>query len=239
MTGVPRSIAGETSVLVPAYNEEDVVRQTVSALQELGAWRQLLVIDDGSTDQTAHAAQAGGAEVLRLEQNAGKSAAVALGLKRISSELLLLADADLGQTAQHLGDLLLPVWDQETAMTIGVPTGTPAASGGLGLAVNTARWLVKTLVGLELQAPLSGQRAMRTQWLRSCQPLAEGFGLEIWLDLMAGAGGTAVKEVQLPIGHRWTGRDLAGFYHRGIQYRDMLAASWRFCWQARQRGEQC
>ena len=86
-----------------------------------------------------------------------------------------------------------------------------------GVAVGFARWAIRSLTGLELRAPISGQRAMRGSTLARLLPFAHGFGMEIGMTVDAARAGLAWSEVELDLEHRATGRNLAGFLHRGRQ----------------------
>jgi glycosyl transferase family 2 len=111
----------------------------------------------------------------------------------------------------------------------GAPAGVAArraARGGFGLALRTARWGVAQLTGRVLTAPLSGQRALRGEHLRLLLPLEPGFGLEVAMDIDALRAGLRVKEVPTTMRHAATGRDWAGFHHRGRQMAHILRALW-------------
>jgi glycosyltransferase involved in cell wall biosynthesis len=86
------------SVVIPAYDEEDGIAAVVSELRSCAAWREVLVVDDGSRDRTAERAAAAGARVVRHPYNKGNGAAVKTGIRAASGEVVLLLDAD-GQHA--------------------------------------------------------------------------------------------------------------------------------------------
>ncbi len=94
------------TVLIPAYNEELTIARTVAAARSLPGVLQVIVVDDGSTDKTAEKARAAGAEVLRTGVNRGKGAALNHGLKAVKGDLLLLLDADLGDSAREAEKIL-------------------------------------------------------------------------------------------------------------------------------------
>ena len=92
--------------------------------------------------------------------------------------------------------------------------------GGFGLAFGFARWTIRRLCGFEAEAPISGQRAMRTDVLRATLPFARGYGMEIGMTVDAIRAGYRVGEYELDLSHRATGRTFGGFVHRGRQLRD-------------------
>ena len=91
--------------------------------------------------------------------------------------------------------------------------------GGFGLALGFARWAIRRLCGLEAEAPISGQRAMRAEVLRATLPFARGYGMEIGMTVDAVRAGYRLREYELDLEHRATGRDLGGFLHRGAPAR--------------------
>src|SRR4051812_8226007 len=88
------SAAAETSVIIPAFNEGLAVRQVITALQSAAPWREIIVVDDGSADDTATQATAAGAQVIRHPYNKGNGAAVKSGLRRATGAFVLILDAD-------------------------------------------------------------------------------------------------------------------------------------------------
>ena len=92
--------------------------------------------------------------------------------------------------------------------------------GGFGIALGFARWAIRRLCGAETAAPISGQRAMRAEVLRATLPFARGYGMEVGMTVDAVRAGYRVREYELDLSHRATGRTLAGFAHRGRQLRD-------------------
>jgi hypothetical protein len=97
--------------------------------------------------------------------------------------------------------------------------------GGFGFALGYARKVVEKLAGTRVEAPLSGQRAMRLSTLRPLLPFADGWGLEVGMTIDALREGFQVRELDLPLTHRSTGRTPAGFLHRGRQLRDIRRAA--------------
>jgi hypothetical protein len=220
--------------LVPAKDRADSVAATVAALRELPAVHRVLVIDDGSTDHTADAARAAGADVLRLPVNRGKGGAVAAGVAATpDADVYLLIDADLARTAAAADLLLGPVRRDEADLVIGV---LPSAGGrgGFGLVRDTSARGIARACGLRVRAPLSGQRAVRADLVRDL-PSADRFGLEVAMTIDVARAGGRVLEVDVPMDHRHTGRSLAGFAHRARQGHDILRSLWPRVTTARQR----
>jgi glycosyltransferase involved in cell wall biosynthesis len=85
---------GDVSVVIPAYNEEEGIAAVVAAVMAGRAWREVLVVDDGSTDRTAERAKGAGARVVRHPYNKGNGAAVKTGVREATGDVVLLMDAD-------------------------------------------------------------------------------------------------------------------------------------------------
>ncbi len=213
------------SAVIPAYNEGERIGATVRALTDalsaqLSTEFEILVVDDGSRDGTTRVAEDAGARVVRLPRNGGKGAALAAGFAAAKGRVLLMLDADLGDSAGEALVLLAPVLTGEADMTIA--TFPKAGGGGFGLVKRLASWGLRRHGAPPLRAPLSGQRALsRSAWERIGR-LDDGFGLEMGLNLDAFRLGLRVMEVETKLAHRVTGRDLSGFRHRGRQFRDIL-----------------
>jgi glycosyltransferase involved in cell wall biosynthesis len=82
------------SVIIPAMNEAEAIGGVVRELAAAAPWRQILVIDDGSTDATAAEAEAAGAQVLRHPYNKGNGAAVKTGVRAATGDYILIIDGD-------------------------------------------------------------------------------------------------------------------------------------------------
>ncbi|HKE99898.1 MAG TPA: glycosyltransferase family 2 protein [Actinomycetes bacterium] len=216
--------------LVPAWQAAARVGDTVRALQKLPEVAEVLVVDDGSTDATAARALDAGAHCLQLSRNRGKGGALNAGLSALMVRVregvsprpavLLLADADLGETAQRLG-VLVDAVAAGTADVAIADVPPQEGAGGFGLAMGLARWGIRRLAGVDAAEPLSGQRALRWEVLERGQlgPFAPGFGVEVAMTVDALAAGLRVVELPVDLRHDATGRDLAGMRHRARQLR--------------------
>jgi glycosyltransferase involved in cell wall biosynthesis len=222
-------VTPRVTVVIPAFREAgrvgETVRSAASVLAErIGQGYEILVIDDGSRDETATEAECAGARVLRLDRNQGKGAALRTGLTRARGEVLILLDADLMETSRDLVHLLEPILADQADMTVAVFPPVEGKAGGFGLVKRLARWGLRRAGGQAMQAPLSGQRAMSRQTWERIGRLDPGFGIEMGLNLDALRLGLRVLEVRTRMAHRATGRDWAGFLHRGRQFRDVALA---------------
>jgi Glycosyl transferase family 2 len=202
------------AVLVAARNEAGRIGATVAVLTEAFPRAVVIVADDGSGDATADEAEAAGARVLRLPHR-GKGQALTLAERAAPPGPLLLCDADL------LGDLS-PLVAAEA--DVAVAAFAERQGGGFGIVKGLAGRLICALGEVETREPLSGQRALSAEARAASFPLAAGFGCEVRATIDAARAGLELRELELPLRHRATGRDAAGFLHRGRQLVDILLA---------------
>ncbi len=241
MTGAGGISVGERggpglAVVVPAFNEEGTVGDTVAALRGVLPLGRVVVVDDGSADETSARARAAGAEVVRMERNRGKGAALAAGFRHVLAngdgnpglfpkpDLVLMIDADLGRSAAEAVKLV-EACRKGADMSIAAfraPVGVKG--GGFGLVKTLSRWAVRRFGGQRIVFPLSGQRAFAPSVLEKAGPIAEGWGIEIVFTIEALRAGFKVVEVDTAMAHHATGRDWRGFVHRGRQFWGILLA---------------
>lgn len=202
------------TVLVAARDEEGRIGATVSALGRLFPAAAIVVADDGSRDGTAVAAELAGARVIRLARR-GKGQALTLAERELPPGPLLLCDADLA------GDLRPLVG---TGADVAVAVFARRQGGGFGLARRAAGTLIRVRSGVVAREPLSGQRALSPAARVAVFPVAAGFGVETRMTIDAARAGLEVREVELDLCHRATGRDLRGFAHRARQLADLVLA---------------
>jgi glycosyltransferase involved in cell wall biosynthesis len=214
-------------VIVAAHDEADRIGATLAALRRAFPGADLWVGDDASGDGTGETALAGGARVVSRGRPHGKGANVSAAAEAMLSEapdlgLVLLCDGDLGESAARLGPLVDAVRSDECDLA--VAAFSRRVGGGFGVAVGFARWAIRRLCGAEAIAPLSGQRAMRAEVLRGALPFAAGYGMEVGMTVDAVRAGFRLREYELDLEHRATGRTPRGFVHRGRQLLDISRA---------------
>lgn len=214
-------------VLIPAYNEADRIDRTIAAVSAMPDIDELVVIDDGSTDETASVAESAGASVIRLEENSGKGAALNAGVAEVQADVYLMIDADLGESASETVRLLEPVLAGHADMSIAIMKAPEGHKGGFGFVMGLSRWAIRRFGGMVVTAPLSGQRAFRRELIKRIGGFEEGFGVETAMTIDALRQGYKIVEVPLPLTHRATGRNWAGFRHRGRQFVDILKVVFR------------
>lgn len=152
------------SVIIPAMNEADAIAAVVSRLRTSAPWREILVIDDGSSDATAERAQAAGARVVRHPYNKGNGAAVKTGIRHATGDYILILDAD----GQHSPDdaLRLVAHLGEYDLVVGARRASTQATSGRRAGNALLNWLASYLTGRTIPDLTSGFRAARRDHLR-------------------------------------------------------------------------
>jgi glycosyltransferase involved in cell wall biosynthesis len=223
-------MAADLAVIVTARNEADRLGATLRALRTTFPDADLWVADDASEDATAQVAEEAGARVVQARKRLGKGGAATLAAEAVLREAdptVVLADADLGESARELRklvDALCVDASFSDGADLAIATFARRVGGGFGIAVGASRWAIQRATGRQMLAPMSGQRAMRPGVLSRLLPFASGFGIETGMTIDALRNGLRVVEVALDLEHRATGRSLRGFIHRGRQARDALRA---------------
>ncbi|MGO0575638.1 glycosyltransferase family 2 protein [Ornithinimicrobium panacihumi] len=223
-------VGGQVVAVVPAKDEEERIGSTLASLLRIPEVAHVVVVDDGSSDQTAAVAEwVGGVEVVSHGRNRGKAAAMETGAAR-AAELapgapVLFVDADLQSSAANVGVLVGPVLAGEADLTIAVlPPQDGRRKGGFGIVVRTAREGITRLTGWTPTQPLSGQRCITREALDAALPFAPGWGVEVGMTIDVLRAGLRVHEVPCHLQHRVTGRDLASQAHRARQLADVTRA---------------
>ncbi len=139
----------------------------VSAAVQCPSVDDVVVVSDGSTDNTAASAESAGARVIVLSPNRGKGGAMSVGFLDTEAEVVLFLDADLvGLTPAHIIAMLKPILNGEVASTLGV-----FGSGRL-----------MTDLAQKIAPFLSGQRGITREVLKGAPDFASiGWGVEIAL----------------------------------------------------------
>lgn len=114
------------SIVIPVYNEEQYIAETVAAVQKadaLGLAKEIIIVDDGSTDRTpdilAKIAQTGEARVIRKKTNEGKGAALKDGFLKTTGDIVVVQDADLEYNPENYPRLLKPFMDHQAHAVYG------------------------------------------------------------------------------------------------------------------------
>lgn len=218
----------DLAIIVAARNEADRVGETLGSLSTAFPGAVIWLADDASGDGTAEIAMGEGAVVVSRRFPHGKGGNVTACadalLHRDRPRFVLVCDADLGASAGRLGPLVEAVRADECDLA--VASFMRRVGGGFGVALGFSRWAIRDRSGFIAEAPISGQRAMRTEVLEAVLPLARGYGLETGMTIDAVRAGFRVAEYEVDLSHRATGKSLGGFIHRFRQLADFIRVWW-------------
>ncbi|GAB2670063.1 glycosyltransferase family 2 protein [Arenimonas aestuarii] len=148
------------SIILPAKNEAEGLRRTLPALAETLPGAEVIVVDDGSTDETADIARAAGARVLSSPYSMGNGAAIKRGARAAGGDVLVFLDADGQHDPGHIPALLAKL-DEGYDMVVGARDGSGQASVGRGLANRLYNRLASWMTGHSVLDLTSGFRAAR------------------------------------------------------------------------------
>lgn len=155
--------APRVSIVMPAYNEEAVVGKVLDELRAAGYY-ELIVVDDGSKDDTCRVAEAHGAQVVRHPYNIGNGAAVKSGIRAATGDIIVLMDADGQHPPQDIPRLLAHIGDYD--MVVGARTGNSQASFQRGLANRVFNAYASYIVGRPIPDLTSGFRVVKAPILK-------------------------------------------------------------------------
>jgi len=201
-------------LIIPAYNEEPRIGAVLDVVTEINYLSQIIVVDDGSRDQTEEVSRRYPVKTLRHDHNRGKGAALQTGLNASSdADYFLFLDADLiGLEKGHLDKLLQPLRENKNAkMSIGIFRGSQVH---VDLAQN-------------IFSILNGQRAFKRELIEELPDLSWArFGVEIFLNRYCEMIEAEIEWIPLQNITHWTKEQkfglIPGFLYRLQMYRECL-----------------
>ena len=152
------------SIVIPAYNEADVIGGVVSGLEAAAPWREIIVVDDGSRDATATTATAAGACVIRHPYNKGNGAAVKTGIRRATGEFVLIIDGDGQHPPADACRLVSRLGEYD--LVVGARSASTQATHTRRFGNGALNQLATYLTGRDIPDLTSGFRGARRECLR-------------------------------------------------------------------------
>jgi glycosyltransferase involved in cell wall biosynthesis len=151
------------SVVIPAYNEGASIGPLVSDLKLAAAWREIIVVDDGSSDSTGTRAAEAGASVIRHPYNKGNGASVKTGIRNASGAFVLIIDGDGQHRPADATRLVAKLGEYDLAVGARSSATQADASRRIGNAILNG--LASYLTGQRIPDLTSGFRAARREYL--------------------------------------------------------------------------
>lgn len=173
----------KVACIIPAYNEERTIKGIIDVVKQVDLIDEIIVVSDGSKDETATISKKAGANVIDNKINKGKGAALKIGIDSSDSDIFTFLDADLvGLKKEHVINLLMPVLNDEADMSVGI-----FKSGRI--ATNLAQ---------KVAPNLSGQRAVKRRLIEDIENIdITRYGVEIALTKIAQKKKYRTKNVYL------------------------------------------
>ncbi len=187
------------SIIIPAFNEEEGIEKVLAQLKSLnlGEKSEIIVVDDGSTDQTFRMASVNGVKVIRHEQNMGYGAALKTGIRHAKNEIIVITDADGSYPIKNIPTFLVDM--EHTDMVVGARVGKKAH---ISFCRKPAKWFINKLAnhlsGIKIPDLNSGLRAMRKEKVeRFFSILPETFSFTTTITLAFLTNGYSVKYIPI------------------------------------------
>lgn len=181
------------SVVIPAYNEVETVQNVIKVVKSSNYIDEIIVVDDGSTDGTAEAAEKMGVTLIKHLNNKGKGAALNTGFKKSTGDIVAFIDADLKNlTAKQVESIIKPILDGKADVT---KTKFKRKAGRV--TELTAKPLLNFFFPeLKFEQPLSGQFAAKRTFLNNIK-FEKDYGVDVGIVLDADVRGMKVREVDI------------------------------------------
>jgi len=155
----------KVSVVIPAFNESGTIADLVHAIQQRYPDFEIVVIDDGSADNTAEVAASAGAQVFIHPYNIGNGAAIKSGIRVATGDIFVFMDGDGQHNPEDIEKMLdhLPEFD----MVVGARSKGSQASVGRGIGNKIYNWLGSYVSKFPIEDLTSGFRAVKAEIARS------------------------------------------------------------------------
>lgn len=183
----------KVSVIIPAFNEEDTVATVVEVVKKVSFVDEIIVVNDGSSDNTENEALNAGARVINHEDNKGKGAALRTGYKEAECDIIAFIDADIyNLSSSKVEAMIRPILDGKTDIT---KTKFSRASGRV--TELTAKPLLNFFFPeINFEQPLSGQFAARKEVLKKMD-FEKDYGVDVGIVIDADVLGISITEVDI------------------------------------------
>jgi len=207
----------EVSIIIPAYNEAQTIGDLVSKIVELYPEFEVFVINDGSTDDTAVAAEKAGATVYIHPYNIGNGAAVKSGIRHAKGEILVFMDGDGQHDPKDIARLIeyMPDYD----MVVGARFISSQASVGRALGNKLYNVLASYVAKFKIQDLTSGFRAVKSDLARQfLYLLPNTYSYPTTLTLSVLRSGRPLQYIPIEVKNRKTGKSNIGLFKDGVRF---------------------
>ena len=209
--------APKVSVIIPAYNESRTIGKLIEEIRELYPDFEIIVINDGSTDNTANEAGQAGAAVYSHPYNIGNGAAIKSGIRVAGGDIFIFMDGDGQHDPEDIGKLLefFPQYD----MVVGARPTQGQASVARAIANKLYNWLASYVAKVTIKDLTSGFRAVKAEIARGfIYLLPNTFSYPATLTLGVFRTGRSVKYLPIKIKPRKKGRSGIRIGRDGVRF---------------------
>ena len=205
------------SVIIPVYNEEKIVRNLVSKIRSLYPDFEIIVINDGSKDDSAVEAQKAGATVYSHPYNIGNGAAIKSGIRMATGDILVLMDGDGQHNPEDIAKLI--AYFPEYDMVVGARSSGDQASLGRALGNKVYNWFASYVAKFSIKDLTSGFRVVKTKVARNfLYLLPNTYSYPTTLTLGTLRSGMSVKYVPIKINKREAGKSNIKMIQDGVRF---------------------
>lgn len=202
---MPKVEPNQLSIVLPAKNEASALRDLLPRLRELYADAEILVVNDGSTDDTAAVCETAGVRVVSHPYSKGNGAAVKTGARHAHGEYLVFMDADGQHSPQDIA-LLTGKLDEGYDLVIGARGRASQASSARWAANTVYSRIASLIVGRRVDDLTSGFRACRAKLFREfLHMLPNGFSYPTTSTMAFFRAGYSVGFVPIEVRNRQDG----------------------------------
>ena len=205
------------SIIIPAYNEAQAIGDVVTKIIHLYPDFEVIVVNDGSIDDTADVAKAAGALVYSHPQNIGNGAAVKSGIRFASGKILVFMDGDGQHRPEDIKEMLTYFPDYD--MVVGARSKNHQASWGRALANRIYNWLASYVAKFSIQDLTSGFRAVKSEIAHNflyLLPNTYSYPTTITLGVLR--SGRSVKYIPIHTENRKKGESKIRVFRDGIRF---------------------
>jgi glycosyltransferase involved in cell wall biosynthesis len=207
----------DISVIIPAYNESETIGAVILKIRELYPDFEIIVIDDGSVDNTAAVATKAGAVVFKHPYNIGNGAAIKSGIRIASGDIFLFMDGDGQHRPEDIGEMIkyFPEYD----MVVGARSMNNQVSFFRGVGNKLLNWLVSYVVEFRVKDLTSGFRAIKADIARNLLyllPNTYSYPTTITMGVLR--GGRSIKYIPIDVKIRSKGKSDISPLRDGLRF---------------------
>lgn len=199
MPNILQTVIDQTAVVIPAFNAERFIADVVKRVSEIVPKSRIIVVDDGSLDETAAVARSAGAVVLAHEANQGKGMALHTGIleaARMGMEFAITLDADGQHNPAEITDFIQRQIRTGADIVVGDRMSDRKDMPGIRIFANTATsWFLTLRTGTRIPDSQNGYRMIRTSLYKTLKLKAKRYDAESEVLIRAAKAGAKIESV--------------------------------------------